>query len=69
MYNYYSFKTEYFERNPHGVMHVRLNDVIFPAYALLCTIIQIGQCFFLKVSKFSSKISEEYSQFFLTSIY
>ncbi|XP_063604802.1 cystinosin-like [Penaeus indicus] len=39
-------QAEYFDRNPTGVLHVRLNDVIFPLYALVCTAIQIVQCFF-----------------------
>lgn len=39
-------QAEYFDRNPTGVMHVRLNDVIFPLYALVCTAVQIVQCFF-----------------------
>lgn len=38
-------QAEYFDRNPTGVLHVRLNDVIFPLYALVCTAAQIAQCF------------------------
>ncbi|XP_042885537.1 cystinosin homolog [Penaeus japonicus] len=41
-------QAEYFDRNPTGVLHVRLNDVIFPLYALVCTAAQIAQCFFYK---------------------
>ncbi|KAF2352188.1 PQ-loop repeat [Trinorchestia longiramus] len=33
-------------RHPNEVLHVRLNDVIFPLYAVLCTAVQIIQCFF-----------------------
>ncbi|KAL7638765.1 UNVERIFIED_CONTAM: hypothetical protein RMT77_010298 [Armadillidium vulgare] len=41
-----SMQAEYSERNPTSVLHVRLNDVIFPLYAVLCTAVQIIQCFF-----------------------
>ncbi|XP_071522140.1 cystinosin-like isoform X2 [Panulirus ornatus] len=41
-------KDEYFQRHPRGVLHVRLNDVIFPLYALFCTVVQIAQCFYLQ---------------------
>lgn len=39
---------EFQARHPTSVMHVRLNDVIFPLYALLCTAVQIVQCIFYK---------------------
>ncbi|XP_064111166.1 cystinosin-like isoform X2 [Macrobrachium nipponense] len=41
-------QAEFHDRHPTSVMHVRLNDVIFPMYALLCTAIQIVQCIFYK---------------------
>ncbi|XP_045614341.2 cystinosin homolog [Procambarus clarkii] len=41
-------QAEYFLRHPRSVLHVRLNDVIFPLYAVLCTAVQIIQCFFLQ---------------------
>ncbi|KAK7071245.1 hypothetical protein SK128_015149 [Halocaridina rubra] len=43
-----SIQEQFLDRNPTAVMHVRLNDVIFPLYALLCTAVQILQCFFYK---------------------
>ncbi|XP_068219830.1 cystinosin-like [Palaemon carinicauda] len=39
-------QNEFHSRHPTSVMQVRLNDVIFPLYALLCTAIQIVQCIF-----------------------
>jgi len=33
---------------PNQVLHVRLNDVIFPLYAVICTGVQIIQCIFYK---------------------
>jgi len=35
-------------KHPNQVLHVRLNDVIFPLYAVICTGVQIVQCFFYK---------------------
>nr|XP_053650030.1 cystinosin-like isoform X1 [Cherax quadricarinatus] len=46
LYWIHAIKEEYFIRHPSSVLHVRLNDVIFPLYALLCTAIEIVQCFF-----------------------
>ncbi|CAL4069077.1 unnamed protein product, partial [Meganyctiphanes norvegica] len=40
-----SIQDEFVSRHPYAVMHVRLNDIIFPSYALLCTAAQIIQCF------------------------
>lgn len=40
-----AIKDEFRIRHPNEVLHVRLNDVIFPLYAVVCTAIQIIQCF------------------------
>ncbi|KAG7175925.1 Cystinosin-like [Homarus americanus] len=47
LYWLHEIRNEYFQRHPTRLLHVRLNDVIFPLYAVLCTAFQILQCFLL----------------------
>ncbi|XP_045119251.1 cystinosin homolog isoform X2 [Portunus trituberculatus] len=42
---------QYSLRYPQRILHVRLNDVIFPLYAVVCVTLQIGQCFLYERSK------------------
>lgn len=42
---------QYETRFPQSILHVRLNDVMFPLYALVCVAVQIIQCFFYKRGK------------------
>ncbi|KAK3856594.1 hypothetical protein Pcinc_037090 [Petrolisthes cinctipes] len=43
-----SLQSQYYQRHPMTVLHVRLNDVIFALYGVICVGIQIIQCIFYK---------------------
>ncbi|XP_076062039.1 cystinosin-like [Oratosquilla oratoria] len=45
------FQNQFYERHPTGVNHVRLNDVVFPIFAVLCQLTLILQCIFYKRDK------------------
>ena len=55
---------QYALRYPQSILHVRLNDVIFPMYALVCTAIQITQCFVYVVSMYVCVCVLEFDFFF-----
>lgn len=44
------FQDEYFNRFPHGMNPVEINDVFFSIHAVILTIFTIGQCFYYEVS-------------------
>ncbi|KAK8375272.1 hypothetical protein O3P69_020326 [Scylla paramamosain] len=44
LYWIYDIQIQYSIRYPGSILHVRLNDVIFPLYAVVCVTLQIGQC-------------------------
>ncbi|XP_047737407.1 cystinosin homolog isoform X2 [Hyalella azteca] len=46
MYWIPGIKAEFKLRHPNEINHVRLNDVIFPLYAVICTLVTIVQCIF-----------------------